>query len=191
MANLPPTQPVVILIPDGSGGEDALSIDVCTSENHALSNTITDHPVEEGAPISDHSRPEARRLQLDCIVSNTPLTQTPGTDFANFAWAQLVDLHERPRLITVSTSRGLYESMGVESVSNPVDVKSANALRFTLSLKMVRVVRNRLTRIVVSRDTRAQKKVKKGGVMVFTVEETDASSRNVSNALRVLRQPVL
>mgnify|MGYP001578814444 FL=1 len=187
---IPKTQAVVIVIPDGSGGESILEIDACLSEGHSLTNTVTDQPVEVGSPISDHSRPESRRLTLDCIVSNTPLGRTPGEDFAYAAWKQLVDLHEKPRLLTVSTSRGLYRNMAIENVSNPVDAKTAGALIFTVSLKQVRLVQNRLTRIKIAKTPKAQPKVKKGAVMTFTLEESDPDLRNQSIAFRASGLPV-
>ena len=54
-------------------GEE-VTIDACTDETHELANTITEHPVEEGANISDHCRPNADEVTLVCFISNTPLS---------------------------------------------------------------------------------------------------------------------
>lgn len=51
-----------------------VEVDSCLDETHTLSNTITDHPVEKGFNVTDHSRPDPDRVQLRCFVSNTPLS---------------------------------------------------------------------------------------------------------------------
>lgn len=55
---------------------DTIEIDACLDESHTLANTVTDHPVEDGANISDHSRPNPDVVSLHCYVSNTPLSVT-------------------------------------------------------------------------------------------------------------------
>jgi hypothetical protein len=37
------------------------------------SSTATSHPVQKGAPISDHVRPEPLRLSVEAMVTNTPI----------------------------------------------------------------------------------------------------------------------
>ena len=68
-----PIDPVAFFIPDGAGGTDTLVVDACVKEDHALENATTDHPVEEGYNVTDHSRPQPRRLSLECVVSNSPI----------------------------------------------------------------------------------------------------------------------
>lgn len=52
----------------------SISFDIVTSETPVLSNTITEHPVEEGANVADHIRPNLDTLSMEVFVSNTPLT---------------------------------------------------------------------------------------------------------------------
>ena len=184
---LPPVERVVLLIPTGSGGTDLLEIDACTQESHALENTVTEFAVETGAAVSDHSRPVPRKLQLECVITNAPLDGAEdGRNYALEAWAALVDLHERPRLVAVSTARDYYESMAVESVSTTVDAKTAQALRFTATLRQVRVVRNKFTRVVVSASPRAHAAKRAGKVMTNKVEATDPDAANVSALVRIV-----
>ena len=163
---LPAIQQVVITIPDGSGGVNPITIDACVTESHSLTNTLTDNPVEQGAPITDHSRPEPRKITLDCVVSNTPLVGNNGDgyNYAFNAWQQFVTLWQQPQLVTVSTIRDYYPSMGIESVTSTVDAKTSQILKFTVALKQVRVVQNKLTQIVVSKSKKAQPSNSQGGV---------------------------
>jgi len=158
-----PIDRVAFFIPDGAGGTDALVVDACVKEDHALVVTTTQHPVEQGFDVSDHARPEPRSLSLDCVVSNSPIGRSPlSASDALATWQIFMDLWQTPRRISVSTSRGLYESMIVTKVTNAVDAKTANALVFTVALVEIRVVKNRYSRIVVAKDTRAQPKQKAG-----------------------------
>ena len=59
--------------------EHVLSFDAVTSETHDTGSTITESPVEAGAPISDHKRPLQRRLSLEAVVTNTPIGRVPDS----------------------------------------------------------------------------------------------------------------
>jgi len=162
-----------------------VSFDAVPSEQHSGSNTVTSHPVEEGADISDHSRPEPDTVSLDIFISNTPLSQEqmqraaqsgavsaakandapswqPG--YAEKMLQNLWDLKDSGTLVTAITSiRGrVYRSTLIESISVPRDAKVLDAVRATIGLKKVRIVKNKLTRAVVSRDKRVGAKVKTG-----------------------------
>jgi hypothetical protein len=50
-----------------------IAIDASIEETHESPTTITDHAVESGANISDHMRPDADRLTIEGIISNTPI----------------------------------------------------------------------------------------------------------------------
>lgn len=58
-----------ILTPDNR----AITFDVVVSETHEASVTITEHPVEKGADVSDNIRPNLNVLVLAVFVSNAPL----------------------------------------------------------------------------------------------------------------------
>lgn len=188
---LPTTDPVVFRIPNGSGGTDEIVIDACVTEQHTLANTLTDHPVEEGSNITDHSRPEPRRVTLDCVQSNTPppgrsdfaTRRTQGTakvtdDYAHQLWNRLVDLHDNPKLLSLDTARDFYDSMAIESVTSPVDVKTANVLKFTVSLKQIRTVTNTFTQIKPTKKPNQQGKKDAGKV---TTEKLNIDQEQAPN----------
>jgi len=155
-----------------SGQSEVIPVDVLTDETHTLTNTVTDHPVEVGSNISDHSRPEPQKPVLKCIVSNTPLpgAKTRGTVVSDVVgasrsqavWNRLEQLHNTPALVTAYTSLKVYDSMAIESVSVPRNARNANGLEFTVSLKRIRLVKNKQTTVVVASDTRAQPPKKTG-----------------------------
>jgi hypothetical protein len=58
---------------DKSGQTFSLEIDATTNEQHDATNTVTDHPVEKGANIADHVRPDPDVLSVTGTISNTPI----------------------------------------------------------------------------------------------------------------------
>lgn len=190
---------------------DTIVIDAAVTETHTLSNTVTDHPVEEGSNVSDHSRPEPDKIQLDCVVSDTPLQTTSSgstvsveshgfrfsatakqdTTRSKNAYDKLVQLREQGSLVTVVTSLRSYDSMAIESIQIPRDAKNAGALRFTVSLKKVRVVKNKLTRTTVASDKRVGAKVKTGNQTTKAATEQDIDpARQVVDGIKGAAQKI-
>jgi hypothetical protein len=65
---------------DAASGElRVIDFDIITGEDHNISATISEHPVEEGANISDHVRPNLTRVQLKGVASDTPIGLTYAT----------------------------------------------------------------------------------------------------------------
>lgn len=64
---------------DDTGGDTAVMdfheilIDATVTEATDVSATATEHPVEDGADITDHVHPDLRKITLDCVVTNTPI----------------------------------------------------------------------------------------------------------------------
>lgn len=56
-----------------SGLVQYLRFDVVKNELHEISTLITEHPVEEGANITDHARANLDAIKLDVFVTNAPI----------------------------------------------------------------------------------------------------------------------
>ncbi len=56
-----------------SGQDKSLFFDVCTEEGQELTSTTTEHPVEDGANVSDHVKRELDKVTLEVFVSNAPI----------------------------------------------------------------------------------------------------------------------
>lgn len=63
-----------------SGQTQFVQFDAITAETHEALMAITSHPVEEGADVSDHARPEAERITIEGTVSSKPLFTNPGVE---------------------------------------------------------------------------------------------------------------
>jgi hypothetical protein len=54
--------------------------DIITSETHEAVMTITSHPVEKGADVVDHARPDPERITIEGYVSNKPSWSNPDVE---------------------------------------------------------------------------------------------------------------
>jgi hypothetical protein len=182
---------------------DTIQIDACREEQHDLSNTVTDHPVEEGFNVTDHSRPDPDVVTLSCFVSNTPLStdqktrsvqegttkfQTTSTSAVEIGdtrgrgaevFAQLKKLRDNGTLVKVVTTLRTYgvsstEGMMITRLSIPRNSRNFDGLEFSISFKQVRIVRNRSTRQSQPKDKRTSPKQKKGNQTTKTSETPDS-----------------
>jgi len=75
-----------------------VQFDVVTTESYEAVMAVSRHPVERGAPVVDHARPEPVRLQLEGFVSNAPLP-------SNIRKLDLLDWGDMPRPLTYSSQK--------------------------------------------------------------------------------------
>lgn len=146
---------------------DAVVLDCSINETHALENEVTDHPVENGADITDHVRPKPDVITIEGLVSNTPMTHAQRTrminqlgitlssasdadyligvpGYAEAAFAALRALRDNGTLFTVQTSLYTYNNMVMVSLTVPRNKDIGDALRFTCQCKSIRLVSNQL-----------------------------------------------
>lgn len=157
-----------------------LALDCTVTETHTATSTVTQHPVESGANITDHIRPDPVKLAITGIVSDTPIgarevqkalnvggvsvqirqqdTPTSPVGFGRAAWSKLEEIRNAAKPVTVLTRDKKYESMAMVSLSIPKKAKNGGALYFTAQFEQVRIVFNRSTRIVVAKAPKSHKK---------------------------------
>lgn len=186
-------------------------------ETHNLSNTITDHPVEEGFNISDHSRPNPDQVTFNAVISNTPLSEGQVTQavrsggftfqttadqaagaigatdgFAQGEWLKLRALRDNGTLVKVVSTLGDYDSMAIETISIPRNAKKYDAVYFTIGFKKVRVVQNKLTRNIKSTDKRVGKKKHAGAKTTSDATQKDVDPlRKVKDGVKDAGNKVL
>ena len=106
--------------------------------------TITSHPVQSGANISDHAYREPTTISMEIYMSDVMASRQPG-QFNSFfeksvsAYRRLVDLQRSRIPMSVHTRLGTYQNMLIESVSAPDDASTQNGLRCTVSMREVLV----------------------------------------------------
>jgi hypothetical protein len=128
---------------------------VTLEEIHNDEMEIEDHPIEQGAPITDHSFKKPAELTMHIGWSGQQLfdlgrigNSTPGAEYiAQLAaiYTQLIQGQTARVLYTVVTSKRQYSQMMIQGISTESDKEKVNMLGVTLHMRQVLIA---LTQIV-------------------------------------------
>lgn len=180
---------------------DAIKRSVCTIGDvqvdaeirtmHGKDGTLTEHPVEAGSPITDHYRVAPPEVEIDAIVSDTPIGDLalPGVATVSAvlsaqggdrtpsqaALEAIAAYFDNAEIITIRTRRTTYENMVLTSFAFTDEASTGNALRFTLRAKQVRLVSTE-TGFAIERPKKATHQKKKSAGKGAT-ESTDAPAK--------------
>lgn len=116
--------------------------DAFITESHTGSVTVTEHPVQSGANISDHAynMPDKLTLQIsvsdsmDCVITNQ---FNLGATKSVSAYQVIRILKENRMPVSVRTRLYYYRNMIIDSVSVTDDYKSATGLNCTVGLRQI------------------------------------------------------
>lgn len=170
-----------------------LEFDVSISELHQITAQATQHPLEDGAVITDHVRPDPIILTVEAFVSDTPIhipeTHTDGavgqttarstTDpsrqtFTTLGFQkalnrvqnvmhQLFELVNRGAPVELITSIRRYENMIIESCEMPRNAESSSAVTFAMTFRQIRIVRTETVRAPEPKENRGKPGAQRGG----------------------------
>lgn len=106
--------------------------------------TITSHPVQNGANISDHAYREPTRITMEIKMSDVMASRVPGQFTGAYtksvsAYRRLLDLQRSRIPCAVLTRLGSYRNMLIESISAPDDPTMLHGLTCSVSLREVLV----------------------------------------------------
>lgn len=149
--------------------DELLEIDLLISESPSGVASVTKHPVEVGADVADHVRPEPRALRLECMITNTPIDidPKPGMSYNDFAtpprfdldapvqysdrakWADdtLERIREKALLCRVLTSKREYKDMVLTSYDPARTKDTGDALHFALTFERIIKVQTKLVEV--------------------------------------------
>lgn len=120
---------------------DGLFFDAVLREEHSSSLRITEHPVQSGANLSDHSFFMPSRLVLDIgmndAMASFRIGQYPIFNKSVNAYQQLLDLQRKRTPFTVVTRLNKYTNMLIEQIFSPVDARTTFGARIILNLKQI------------------------------------------------------
>jgi hypothetical protein len=94
---------------------------------------ITDHPVQQGASITDHAYKKPVILKLT-------LGYTDKTESINTTYAKLIELQDKRGLLDVMTGKRIYKNMMIRSLSQTTDAKTNSVLIINFELKEIIMV---------------------------------------------------
>ena len=133
-----------------SSDASQIAFDATVSERHQSKLTVTEHPVEKGANVSDHARKEPDVIDINGIISNHPILLNFDEDLqpsvvgtspferAQSAFNEFQRLQNTAALLTVSTETRIYENMMIVSLAAPKDAAKRFILDISLTLREFR-----------------------------------------------------
>lgn len=148
-----PIQPTgIIPIIRSVGG---ITPDITIEESHQDQLVITDHPVEQGATISDH----AYKLPAQVMVTygwtpGGPTNASLASDFLNTLYAKILAIQTAVSLFQVFTGKRIYNNMLMQGVTLTTDKNTENALVVRMLCREIPLVQTRT--VVVSLDPTTQ-----------------------------------
>ena len=119
----------------------SVQLDLILSEQHALTSTVSEHPVEEGETVSDHIQQNLRTGSLKGLVSNFSVQAGGGdgqTNRAMSAWQLFQNLWKARALVTIVTTLEVYDNVAVTSVTTGRDGTSGDALEFSVDFRQIK-----------------------------------------------------
>lgn len=140
---------------------DTIRIGVTIEEVYNDELQITEHPVEQGAAITDHAYKRQPDVVLKCGWSNADyaaLLSSPVVDFDDFGsttqseyidavYSQLLKLQESRVRFDAVTSRRKYSNVLLQGLRVVHDAKTSGALMLTATLRQIRIVQTKATRL--------------------------------------------
>lgn len=139
----------------GETGGDPIELDASAREVHSMSGDVSDHPVESGTDIVDNYRVLPRTVQIDGVVTNSPLgVQYPGQSLINSAigliqgdedpltnaFQEFERFFDEAVVLTITTSLREYPNMVLTGLDTTRDAENASKLTFTATARQVRFV---------------------------------------------------
>ena len=145
---------------------------VTVEEGHTDTLTITEHPVEQGAAITDHAFKNPADLMLNVGWSDSGESEIAVTE----VYAQLLELQASREPFDVTTGKRNYQNMLIQSLVTYTDEKTENALMVQVGLKQIIIVETQ-TVTVPPREVQAQPQ--------STAETTNAGTKQLAPAKNV------
>lgn len=132
-----PTQQVAFSTGRNIGGFVA---DVTVSEEHTDEVTVTDHPVEQGANISDHAFANPVRVVIRAGYSNSGQNAGGNSAYVNQQYQNFIDLKNTRQPFAIITGRRNYSNMVIIGLALTTDETTANAMILTVTCREVIIV---------------------------------------------------
>lgn len=125
-------------------------IDCSISESHSFDSEVTDYPVESGSSIADNIRPLPIQVDIEGLVSNTPIglmrdeRSSADTRPAEDAYELFQSIRKAREPVTIQTSLRTFDSMVLQSLTIPKG-DHMDHLRFQAKFKQIITVENKRT----------------------------------------------
>ena len=155
-----------------------LVFDAVLKTDHTSKLTVTSHPIESGANISDHAFIEPAEITVEI-----GMTDCNGVGVSDKMFKSLQALQFSRQRITVVTRYRTYQNMLIVSMSVPDDFMTMNALKAMLMLREIPVVGTQTVTVAERASRQAQKS---GSTNNGTVQPSTANQSVLRQAINML-----
>lgn len=129
----------------GRPGEKPIQGFMVVDERGTDRLTITQHPVEQGAKITDHAYLEPAELTMRMMSTAATPVATGNPNYLANLYADLLALQASRNLLQVVSGKRLYPTMLIASIELTTDEKTENALMIQITCREVIIVQTRAT----------------------------------------------
>lgn len=159
------TVQVVITTADPGEARLRVVVDATLTEKHTSAVEITKYPVEDGISPSDHAREAPDGLQIEGVITNTPVDaqsrtsrgvtedrgqssgRPGGGDYANKQLSTLREMKSARGALTVFGPWRSYDSMVMTRLEYARDARMGDAVRFSATFEQVRFVTSQTVKL--------------------------------------------
>lgn len=160
--------------------------DVVVEEVHLDELAITDHPVEKGAPISDHAYKRPVELIVKAGFSGSGLVSallSGGGSSIDEIYEDLRELQDERVPFTVTTGKRAYKGMLMQSLAVTTDERTENVLMVVAKFREVIIVPTKTSSVAEQENQAAPEQTapeQTGGEVQPQPEATSPSSTTAS-----------
>lgn len=123
---------------------DFIVPDCAVEERHSDRLVITEHPVEQGAAISDH----AYKLPAELVLRYGWSDSTGGFEqYSIFVYQRLLALQEERRPFVIYTGKRVYPNMLIASIDTSSDAANEHSMVATIVCRQVIIVTTTVTNV--------------------------------------------
>lgn len=133
---------------------NSIEFDALISYGRNYEAQAPEYPVEEGYSIGDTIIIKPMTIDVTAMLSAAPVTfyrrHGAGRGRVEEVARKLQSLYEKRELVTLTTFRGVYRNMAIESMSLPYSADTGSSMQVTMKLKQVVKVGSKTTAIPAS-----------------------------------------
>ncbi len=124
--------------------------DITIEEEGSDEVETTDHPVEQGAQITDHAYKRPATLLLHVAWSNSSAQANGDSNYAQSAYQKLLQLQVSRQPQTIVTGKRVYTNMILSNVSQLTNQETEQALFCTVRAKEIIIVTTQTSPVAAS-----------------------------------------
>lgn len=153
-----------------------VTLDAALQVCETLSADVTDHPIETGGFVTDHTIERPTVLKVDGIFTETPMdgSDSPGAPTSSIDLLRAAKKTREPCIVTDEVNS--YENMVLEALEIPRDGTTGYAIKFSATFKETRFADSQQVAVAHSQKPGTQSNGKQVGAPADSSTQTKAKS---------------